>query len=137
MSTHSSETPTTQPLDHNQSIDSPSVASTTLPPAPVSPKQSPRRRGKYVSLFIVALLICSAGGFAGGWVAVTLYNKSDAGAGQMVNSDGTTVVTLEEEAITNVAAKVSSSVVSIVTTTSARSMWGYSSQGAGDWCDRE
>ena len=131
MSTHSSETPTTQPLDHNQSIDSPSVASTTLPPAPVSPKQSPRRRGKYVSLFIVALLICSAGGFAGGWVAVTLYNKSDAGAGQMVNSDGTTVVTLEEEAITNVAAKVSSSVVSIVTTTSARSMWGYSSQGAG------
>ena len=113
MSTHSSETPTTQP------------------PAPVSPKQSPRRRGKYVSLFIVALLICSAGGFAGGWVAVTLYNKSDAGAGQMVNSDGTTVVTLEEEAITNVAAKVSSSVVSIVTTTSARSMWGYSSQGAG------
>ncbi len=131
MSTHSSETPTTQPLDHNQSIDSPSVASTTLPPAPVSPKQSPRRRGKYISLFIVALLICSAGGFAGGWVAVTLYNKSDAGAGQMVNSDGTTVVTLEEEAITNVAAKVSSSVVSIVTTTSARSMWGYSSQGAG------
>ena len=131
MSTHSSETPTTQPLDHNQSIDSPSVASTTLPPARVSPKQSPRRRGKYVSLFIVALLICSAGGFAGGWVAVTLYNKSDAGAGQMVNSDGTTVVTLEEEAITNVAAKVSSSVVSIVTTTSARSMWGYSSQGAG------
>ena len=66
MSTHSSETPTTQPLDHNQSIDSPSVASTTLPPAPVSPKQSPRRRGKYISLFIVALLICSAGGFAGG-----------------------------------------------------------------------
>ena len=131
MSTHSSETPTTQPLDHNQSIDSPSVASTTLPPAPVSPKQPSRRRGKYISLFIVALLICSAGGFAGGWIAVTLYNKSDAGAGQMVNSDGTTVVTLEEEAITNVAAKVSSSVVSIVTTTSARSMWGYSSQGAG------
>lgn len=120
-----------QPPDPNQSIDSPSVASTVLPPAPVSPKQPSRRRGKYISLFIVALLICSAGGFAGGWIAVTLYNKSDAGAGQMVNSDGTTVVTLEEEAITNVAAKVSSSVVSIVTTTSARSMWGYSSQGAG------
>ena len=131
MSTHSSETPTTQSLGHDQPVDGSSVTSTTLPPAPVSPKQPSRRRGKYISLFIVALLICSAGGFAGGWIAVTLYNKSDAGAGQMVNSDGTTVVTLEEEAITNVAAKVSSSVVSIVTTTSARSMWGYSSQGAG------
>ena len=131
MSTHSSETPTTQSLGHDQPVDGSSVTSTTQPPAPVSPKQPSRRRGKYISLFIVALLICSAGGFAGGWIAVTLYNKSDAGAGQMVNSDGTTVVTLEEEAITNVAAKVSSSVVSIVTTTSARSMWGYSSQGAG------
>lgn len=94
----------------------------------------PRRRkwSKYVSLIIVGLLVCGAGGFAGGWLAGSLRG-ADSGVDMqhMIQSDGSTTVTLEEEAISKVAAKVSPSVVSIVTTTSARSAWGYSSQGAG------
>ncbi|HMS93201.1 MAG TPA: trypsin-like peptidase domain-containing protein [Candidatus Saccharibacteria bacterium] len=94
----------------------------------------PRRRkwSKYISLIIVGLLVCGAGGFAGGWLAGSLRG-ADSGVDMqhMIQSDGSTTVTLEEEAISKVAAKVSPSVVSIVTTTSARSAWGYSSQGAG------
>ena len=94
----------------------------------------PRRRklGKYASLIIVGLLVCGVGGFAGGWLAGSMRG-ADSGVDMqhMIQSDGSTTVTLEEEAISSVAAKVSPSVVSIVTTTSARSVWGYSSQGAG------
>lgn len=92
----------------------------------------PRKWSKYVSLIIVGLLVCGAGGFAGGWLAGSLRG-ADSGVDMqhMIQSDGSTTVTLEEEAISKVAAKVSPSVVSIVTTTSARSAWGYSSQGAG------
>ena len=131
MDTHSSEQGSKRPLGDDIKAET-SVASTVLPPAPAQPKKPSRRRGKYVSLGIVLLLICSGGGFAGGWLAATLQDsRSDLDTGRMVESDGSTVVTVEEEAIANVAAKVAPSVVSIVTTTSGRSLWGYSSQGAG------
>lgn len=104
----------------------------TLPPVPMQPQKTPRRRGKFVSLAVVALLICGMVGFGSGWLAVTLHGtRSELDTSRMVESDGSTTVTIEEEAIANVAAKVAPSVVSIVTTTSGRSLGSQSYQGAG------
>lgn len=90
-----------------------------------------KQHRKYISLAIVVLLVCSAGGFAGGWLAAEIRNDRAVDSSQMIEPDGTTTITLEEEAIANVAAKVAASVVSIVTTTSGRSPWSAASQGAG------
>ena len=93
----------------------------------------PRSFGKRASLIMVVIVLCAAGGFGGGWLAATLHpgkevQQTSAPIEEMVSPDGGTVVTSDEEIIATVAAKVSPSVVSIVTTT-GRSL--YSSQGAG------
>lgn len=87
-------------------------------------------RGKYVSLMLVCVLLCSAGGFGGGWLAAVLQSNNQSGANTMIEADGSTVVTNEEGAIASVADKVAPSVVSI-TTTSNRTSSGYSMEGAG------
>lgn len=130
---NNSPTPHQQPSSYHETSMNTSKPSTVLPPAPLSPKKpkSPGRRGKYISLAIVLVLVCGIGGFGGGWLAATLQTSRGVDTSRMVESDGSTTVTVEEEAIATVAAKVAPSVVSIVTTTSGRSLWSQSSQGAG------
>lgn len=89
--------------------------------------------GKRASIVVLIVALCAAGGFGGGWLAATLHpgkaaEQATSPIEQMVTPDGGTVVTSDEEIIATVAAKVSPSVVSIVTTT-GRTI--YSSQSAG------
>ena len=100
----------------------------------IKPRQGTRTakspRGRYISLILVCVLLCSAGGFGGGWFAAVLQSNNQSAANTMVEADGSTVVTNEEEVIASVADKVAPSVVSI-TTTSSRTSAGYSMEGAG------
>jgi hypothetical protein len=101
-------------------------------PEPTTPNQSsemptPKRMGR-VPFAILTASLCLLLGFAGpvvfwatGWLTKT----------STVNSE--TVVSQEGDVIATVASKVSASVVSIVTESSARTYYGYSTtqQSAG------
>lgn len=98
--------------------------------AGVSPKRI--SKGKRLSSVILLVILCAGAGFGGGWAATNLASHStadDAKSPTMITPDGGTAPTADEEGISMVAAKVSPSVVSIVTT-SGRSPYG-SQQGAG------
>lgn len=105
---------------------------TVMPPTVDHPRAKKNKtKGKYVSLIVLLILLCIGSGVGGGWLAVTFGGLVPTNTNQMIEADGSTTVTTEEEAIANVAAKVAPSVVSIVTTTSGRSPLGYSAEGAG------
>ena len=99
------------------------------------PKKAKQYRRKAVSAFLAVVLLCAAFGFGGGWLASWLYQQDQTGGSsvieEMVDSDGSTVVTSEEELISKVADRVSKSVVSIVTSTSSNSFYRMTQQGAG------
>lgn len=91
-------------------------------------------RNKLTYLIILALAVCAASGFGGGYLAVTLHQENRLGStkiDEMIKPDGSTVITTDEEIVATVASKVSQSVVSIVTTSSSRSIYGFQSQSQG------
>ncbi len=99
-------------------------------------KKASLYRRKAISVFLAVILLCSVFGFAGGWLAVWLNQRDRIGGSsvieEMVDSDGSTVATAEEELISKVADRVSPSVVSIVTSTSTNSFYRMAQQqGAG------
>ena len=99
-------------------------------------KKASLYRRKAVSAFLAVILLCSVFGFAGGWLASWLNQRDRIGGSsvieEMVDSDGSTVATAEEELISKVADRVSPSVVSIVTSTSTNSFYRMAQQqGAG------
>lgn len=87
------------------------------------------RPARYVVLSVILLLGCFGAGVGGGYLAMTLggYSNSD----RLIASDGNTVVSKEEEDISTVANKVGPSVVSIVTTSQARSFFGTTQDVSG------
>lgn len=99
-------------------------------------KKASLYRRKAISAFLAVILLCSVFGFAGGWLAAWLNQRDRIGGSsvieEMVDSDGSTVATAEEELISKVAGRVSPSVVSIVTSTSTNSFYRMAQQqGAG------
>jgi S1-C subfamily serine protease len=86
--------------------------------------------GVKIILGVGFFIFCIAGGFGGGYLAATMQSRNAAPVSEMVRPDGSAVITTGEELIATVAAKVSPSVVSIVTST-ASSMRYSGAQSAG------
>lgn len=89
------------------------------------------RPARFVVVAALLLLGSFGAGIGGGYLAMTLGNYSN--SDRTVASDGNAVVSQEEEDISAVASKVGPSVVSIVTTSQARSYFGTTQdvEGAG------
>ena len=107
----------------------------TQPQVSTPQKKAKQYRRKVVSAFLAVVVLCAAFGFGGGWLASWLYQQDQTGGSsaieEMVDSDGSTVATAEEELISKVADRVSKSVVSIVTSTSSSPFYRVTQQGAG------
>lgn len=88
------------------------------------------RPGKYFAAIILLLFASFSAGLGGGYIA---YNMGGRTADRSVVADGNAVVSQEEEDISGVANKVGESVVSITTTTQARTYLGgtQSQESAG------
>lgn len=98
-------------------------------PKPTRPRQ--RRAMPKIITFILILLLSLAAGFGGSALYDALHERQT-GVEQLNGVDGNTIITEEEENIAAVAAKVSPSVVSIVTNSSVLSLRGEQTQeGAG------
>lgn len=89
--------------------------------APVAPKDQ-HRPSKWISLTIFGIFMVLLASFGGGWLAATLQSdgRSATSIDSLIQDDGTTVVTTDEELIAKVAKEVSPSVVSIVTSGSGQ-----------------
>lgn len=95
----------------------------------VGRRQRPRRT-KYIVAAVAAIIISFGAGLGGGYAAMWLQN--DRGISRMATVDGNTIVSQEEEDVSDVAKTVGKSVVSIVTETQTRSYFGTQTQaGAG------
>ena len=121
--------------DENQSVDKKKQNIGSEVPVPTFKNDLKRvTQSKVIYLIMVGLIICGVAGFGGGYLAVSLQRDlSGEGAtsiSEMIESDGSTVVTTDEEIVATVAAKVSPSVVSIVTTSGRASIYGLQ-QGGG------
>lgn len=88
------------------------------------------RPGKYLAAIILLLFASFSAGLGGGYLA---YNMGGRVTDRSVVADGNAVVSQEEEDISGVANKVGPSVVSITTTTQARTYFGgtQAQEGAG------
>ena len=101
-----------------------------------TPKENLKRvvRSRTLYVAVIGLILCTAAGFGGGYAAISLHQKTSNGGAtsisEMIESDGSTVVTSDEEIVATVADKVSPSVVSIVTTSNRSSIYGLQ-QGSG------
>lgn len=101
----------------------------TITPAPTTPTHDPWRRA-FVILLVVSLCLGSVTiGAIGNW----WFTKQSSSLTSLTSGeDGNKTITQEEQSIANVAKKVAPSVVSIVTSSKVRSMYGTASQsGAG------
>ncbi len=90
-----------------------------------------RRRGKYLAGLILVVFLSLTAGLAGAWVMDQTNPRTSTTLKTGV--DGNTTVTAEEEGISGVASKVSTSVVSILTQSERQSYFGnmQAQQGAG------
>lgn len=120
--------------EHNH-IHTGSQPPVSVPPPPsATPSRQPHSRGKQFSTALVLIMLCAVAAFGGAWAANALFSDTTTSSvvEQLSESDGNTIVTADEEAIASVAQAVGPSVVSIVTTTRAQSVFGaYDGQGAG------
>lgn len=101
-------------------------------PAPVinqSKKKSRKKSTITAILFIGAVVLLGFGLTGGVYLAQRLAPNSNPSL--ITTADGNTTITAEESSIATVAEKVGPSVVSIVTTTNARSSFGSSGEAAG------
>lgn len=91
-----------------------------------------RRRGKYLAALILVVFLSFTAGLAGAWVTGQVSPRTSTTT-LRAGVDGNTTVTAEEEGISGVASKVSSSVVSILTQSERQSYFGntQAQQGAG------
>ena len=88
------------------------------------------RRVKYAVALLVAVIISFGAGLGGGYMALWLGGQR--GLDRIATVDGNTIVSQEEEDVSEVAKTVGKSVVSIVTETQTRSYLGTQTQsGAG------
>ncbi len=94
-------------------------------------RHSGSKAGKYIAIAILLLAGCFAAGLGGGYIANRLSNDPTF-IDRNSTKDGNAVVSKEEEDISTVASKVSPSVVSIITRTEGKSIFGAQAQeGAG------
>lgn len=92
-------------------------------------------RSRLTYIGTIGILLASVAGFGGGYLATQVRQNLVANQGatsieEMIDPNGKTVVTSDEEFVTTVAERVSPSVVSIVTTSGGRSLFGVQ-QGGG------
>lgn len=103
--------------------------------AQTSSAQPARHMKRRVAVVIVSVFLCIVAGFGGGWLAVWIHSEGRLGQAarvdEMIRSDGSTVVTTDEELISKVATKVAPSVVSVVTSSGGTSRYDTATQGAG------
>jgi len=92
-------------------------------------RKSKMKSAKYFIVVTVLLLSCFTAGLGGGYIALQIGDRT---TNRAVIPDGNAVVSQEEEDISAVASKAGPSVVSIVTATQSRSVFGtQNQQGAG------
>ena len=112
-----------------------SAPQTTPPPAHQSPQRPPKRHGRLIGAIVLVGLVGLLTGFAGAQLSSILDGDDDQRASRLTSGeDGNRIITEEEQNISDVVAKVSPSVVSIVTEAEATMFpFGGSStqQGAG------
>lgn len=92
-------------------------------------KKSRFKPARFVIIAAILLIGCFGAGIGGGYLAMTLGNYSN--SARTMTSDGNAVVSQEEEDISTVASRVGPSVVSIITTSQARSYFGTTQDVAG------
>lgn len=94
-------------------------------------KKSRFRPARFVILSGLLILACFGAGFGGGYIAMTVGGYSN--SARFAATDGNAIVSKDEEDISSVASKVGPSVVSIVTSSQARSYFGATQnvEGAG------
>lgn len=96
-------------------------------------RRSGSRAGKYIAIVFLLFAGCFAAGLSGGYIASRLSEGNATIINRDSSQDGNKLVSKEEEDISDVANKVSPSVVSIVTEAQSRSFFGAAEmrQGAG------
>lgn len=126
--------PTSQSNDALPPVMDPSTPTPPTSSAPQSPKRLPRRHGRLLGAVMLVGLVGLITGFAGAQLSSMLSGSNEPASRLSSGEDGNKIITEEEENISSVVAKVSPSVVSIVTEAEATMFpFGGSSteQGAG------
>lgn len=116
--------------------DTSSAKPEVTPPTPETPSVSvgtTNKKGPLIAIIVtIVVVLCILAGVAGTRLFKALENNNSLTSRETVKDDGNKIITEEEENIANLVNKVSPSVVSIVTTSQGRSLYGPTEEsGAG------